>query len=114
MGSRRGELQSQEFSTSFVVAPCSERTATLSYRLPTAVTPENYRLLVLRQAGTAPLPVELDIAGERTTTMWVGGRLVWPLESASPQPSAGMRSSSALAVRNPSAPPVAPILYAAK
>jgi hypothetical protein len=114
VGSRRGEAGTQEFSTYFVVAPGAQRTVTLSYRLPAAVAPEDYRLLVLRQAGTAPLPVELDIDGERTTTTLTGGRLVWPLESPSPQPSAGIRSSSAVAVRNPSAPPIAPILYAAK
>jgi hypothetical protein len=80
VASRRSEEGTQEFSTFFVVPPGAERRIELTYRLPAPIVPADYRLLLLRQAGTAPLPVELAIAGDRVTTTLRAGRLEWPPE----------------------------------
>ena len=40
------------------------------------------------QAGTAPLPVELDIDGEKLAITVEGGRLEWPVAANGSQPVA--------------------------
>jgi sortase (surface protein transpeptidase) len=46
-----------------VVGPGQERTLSLVYRLPPSITIESYTLLVQRQAGTPPLPLQLGRSG---------------------------------------------------
>jgi hypothetical protein len=79
ISSRRGEQGTQEFAGFFVLPPDGSQRVRITYRLPAAVTPDTYRLILQRQSGTEPLPVTLEI-GESSETMTVSrGRLDWPM-----------------------------------
>jgi hypothetical protein len=75
--SRRGERGTHEFAGFFVLPPGGVQRVTFTYRLPAAITPENYRLLLQRQSGTLPLPLSLDIEGVTQSTTLAEGWLDW-------------------------------------
>lgn len=80
VGSQAGERGTQLFTGYFSFSPGSEHTVTFTYRLPPHLTPENYRLVVQRQSGTGPLPLSIEVDGERFDTTLVEGRLEWSPE----------------------------------
>jgi hypothetical protein len=59
-----GERGTTKFTGYVVVEPGATRQVQLRYRLPPALTPADYRLVVQRQAGTEPLPLHLTV-GDR-------------------------------------------------
>lgn len=61
--SERGERGTQTMAGFFVMPPNSRQQLELTYRLPAGITPDNYRLLVQRQAGANALPFTLQING---------------------------------------------------
>jgi hypothetical protein len=75
--SQRGEGGSQLFGGYFVMAPGSEQTVVLQYRLPATITPDNYTLTVRRQAGTDALPFQADVSGRFVQTTIEGGTFTW-------------------------------------
>lgn len=78
---RRGERGTQEFAGFFVLPPNSQQQVTFTYRLPERITADGYRLVLQRQAGTQPLPVQLAIGDAEYDATLSEGRLDW-----SPQP----------------------------
>jgi hypothetical protein len=75
--SQRGEAGTQLFAGFFVVPIGAQQRITLRYTLPAGLTPDNYTLLLQRQAGAGPLPLQIDVAGEAHATTLTGGRLRW-------------------------------------
>ncbi len=79
VSSQRGEQGTQVFSGFLTLPTNSSATVTWRYELAEDVllTPDAYRLVVQRQAGTRPLPLTLA-AGDRSETLVLEqGRLVW-------------------------------------
>ena len=76
---QRGEQRMQIFTGYFILPPRNTNVVTFTYTLPPALTPDAYALVVQRQSGTNPLPVTLDIGGERLAAMLDGAVLTWPL-----------------------------------
>ncbi len=81
-----GPQETQVFGGFFVLDPGKEHTVTFTYRLPPAIQPDSYRLLVQRQAGTRALPFRWDVDGIQGETLIQAGRFLWSREDASPQP----------------------------
>jgi hypothetical protein len=77
INSQPGERGTQVFAGYFSVAPGSEHTVTFIYRLPPQITPDSYRLVIQRQSGTGPLPVEVKAGAAELSTTLAAGRLVW-------------------------------------
>jgi hypothetical protein len=77
ISSRPGERGTQVFAGYFSLKPGEEHTVTFTYQLPPTITPENYRLVVQRQAGTSPLPLHLAVEDVVFRTTLVDGRMVW-------------------------------------
>lgn len=75
--SQRGEKGTQVFAGYLKVAPGESKTVTFTYRLPATITPDAYTLRIERQSGTGPLPVQLDIGGERAAFALSAGRVDW-------------------------------------
>lgn len=70
-----GEQGTQQFGGYFVVAPSSTKTIRWTYQLPASLTPDNYDLLIQRQAGSGPLPIQVTVNGvERSEELMEG---VW-------------------------------------
>lgn len=61
--STAGEQGTQQFAGYFVVAPDSTRTVRWTYQLPAALTPDKYDLLIQRQSGSGPLPLQVTVNG---------------------------------------------------
>jgi hypothetical protein len=79
VSSQRGEGGTQLFS-GFLVLPTGEsKTVTWRYELPASVVlaPEDYSLVVQRQAGSKPLPLSLAVGELRDNLLLTDGRLVW-------------------------------------
>lgn len=85
-----GEKGLQVFAGYFVQPPGSVYTVSLTYELPLSLQPEDYALVIQRQAGTEPLPVTLRIGQSSATTVLHTGRLEWQ-----PTPGNTIRSTSA-------------------
>ena len=66
-----------EFAAYFVAPTASTKTVTLTYRLPASLAPEDYRLVVQRQAGTPPLPLRVTVDGRQEEVIVTGDRLEW-------------------------------------
>ena len=79
--SAAGENGTQVFSGFFEMLPGSEHVVRFQYRLPPSISPENYRLAVRRQSGAGPLPLTVDVAGNKLAATVRGGQLVWELGS---------------------------------
>lgn len=75
--SQRGEGGTQRFAGYFVMKPGSTHRATFRYTLPDSVRADDYALIVQRQAGTAALPLSLDINGTEVETIIEAGRFAW-------------------------------------
>lgn len=75
--SQRGEGGSQLFAGYFVLAPGSEQTIALQYRLPARITADAYSITVRRQSGTNPLPFQADVDGRSVATTIDGGMFIW-------------------------------------
>lgn len=68
--STTGDSGTQQFGGYLVVPPNSSKSISFTYRLPADITPQEYTLLVQRQAGTDPLPIRIIVNGvERTDTL---------------------------------------------
>ncbi len=76
--SQRGDGGSQLFAGYFVLKPETEQTVVLQYRLPSSITPETYQLTVRRQAGTDPLPFQVQVDKQFTATTIERGTFHWP------------------------------------
>ncbi|HXF64426.1 MAG TPA: DUF4012 domain-containing protein [Caldilineaceae bacterium] len=72
-----GERGTQVFAGYFSVETGSSHTVTFSYQLPPQITPDQYRLVVQRQAGAAPIPLEATAGEESIATTLQEARLVW-------------------------------------
>jgi hypothetical protein len=75
--SQHGEGNSQRFGGYFVLAPGAQTQITFTYQLPAALQPDNYRLTVQRQAGTAPLAFTAQVGSESVETTIQRGWFVW-------------------------------------
>jgi hypothetical protein len=76
--SEPGERGTQTLAGYLVVPPGSTKTVTFTYTLPSVITPDQYALVVQRQSGTDPLPLVLEVGGERRATMLENGVYGWP------------------------------------
>jgi hypothetical protein len=74
---QRGEKGTQVFAGYTYQPPDSTHTVTFRYRLPPAITPETYRLVLQRQSGTDALPVRLSVNGQTYETLLEVGKLRW-------------------------------------
>ncbi len=77
ISSRRGERGTEEFAGFFILPPDGQQQVTFSYWLPEGITPDSYRLLLQRQAGTQPLPLTVSVAGVTQTLTVSEGWLDW-------------------------------------
>jgi hypothetical protein len=75
--SERGEAGTQRFSGYFVMEPGTEHTVSFTYELPPDMTPDGYRLVLLRQSGTGALPVSLRAGAETLGTTLNARRTLW-------------------------------------
>lgn len=78
VATQRAEKQTQYFGGFFMLPAGQQQTVTFTYRLPDYLTPQNYRLLLQRQAGSKPLPVTINIHGQTLTTTLAAAKLWWP------------------------------------
>jgi hypothetical protein len=78
----RGERGTEVFGGYFSVKPGEEHTVTFTYLLPSSITLDNYQLVVQRQAGIAPLPLEITVDDTSFSMSLVDGRMVWPADEA--------------------------------
>jgi hypothetical protein len=76
-----GERGTQLFAGYFSLQPSEEHTVTFTYNLPPHITPDNYQLLLQRQSGAGPLPLQLAVADSALTTTLRDGSLFWPPEN---------------------------------
>lgn len=76
---RMGEAGTRLFAGYFSVPPGESHTVTFRYRLPASLGPDGYRLAVQRQAGTGPLPLEVNVGGQETDLEMTAGRWTWTL-----------------------------------
>jgi hypothetical protein len=77
-----GEEGTAEFATYFALPPGQEQRLVFTYRLPAELQPENYRLVVQRQAGTPPLPLRVRVDGEEAGTDVAGNTVVYTSDAA--------------------------------
>lgn len=75
--SMRGEKGAQVFTGWFVLPPGQEQTVSFTYELPTTITKDEYRLAVLRQSGSGPLPLRVRVGDEALDTVVERGRFEW-------------------------------------
>ncbi|MBI1293506.1 DUF4012 domain-containing protein [bacterium] len=61
--SQPGEASTTVFAGYFVLKPGESHTIQFTYRLPAEIQLDNYRLILQRQSGSAPLPIAWDING---------------------------------------------------
>jgi hypothetical protein len=75
---QKGEEGTETFAGYFMMQPGETHTVTLQYHLPPTLHPNTYTLVVQRQSGTRPLPLEIVVDGRAETHTLVRGRLTWP------------------------------------
>lgn len=78
-----GEAGTEVFGGYFSVKPGEEHTITFTYTLPESITVDNYRLVVQRQSGTGPLPLDIAVDDTAFQLTLVDGRLLWPAQTPS-------------------------------
>ncbi len=78
ISSQAGERGTQVFAGYFSLEPGEVHTVTFTYHLPATITLNNYKLVVQRQAGISPLPLEIAVDDTHFTTTLVDGRMIWP------------------------------------
>ena len=87
--SQPGERGTRVFAGYFSMKPGEEHTVTFTYHLPESITPENYSLVVQRQAGVDPLPLDIAVGDTTLSTTLADGRMIWsPISSTVTSPSA--------------------------
>lgn len=72
-----GEKGLQVFAGFLIQPPNTTHAVTLTYELPAALQPENYSLVLQRQAGTDALPVALNVGQSAAALVLQNGRLDW-------------------------------------
>jgi hypothetical protein len=77
VSSRLGERGTQVMAGYFAMLPGTSHTVTFRYRLPPALTPETYRVVVQRQSGAPPLPLTLQVGDAQVAATLTDSRLVW-------------------------------------
>lgn len=82
--SQPGERGTQVLAGYFVLEPGRQHTVTFRYRLPATITRDDYQLVVQRQSGTRPLPLEISAHGITHTTTLSEGIMGWTPTPAQP------------------------------
>jgi hypothetical protein len=86
-----GEHGTQVFAGYFSVKPGEEHTIIFTYTLPPTITPPNYQLVVQRQSGSGPLPVQVTVNGPAldasVETILSGGSFVWSANTPAVTPT---------------------------
>jgi hypothetical protein len=77
VSTQRGERRTQVFSGYFILPPGESNVVTFTYTLPPSFSPEAYRLLVQRQAGTQPLPLTVTVNDVNQSTLIEGATWEW-------------------------------------
>jgi hypothetical protein len=72
-----GEGGAHVFAGFFILRPGESHTVTISYTLPSTIRPEEYRLVVQRQAGAAPYPFTVQVGDHRLNSVLTHGRITW-------------------------------------
>lgn len=75
--SQVGEGNTQVFAGYFTMKPGEEHTIIFQYELPSSITPENYGLIVRRQAGTNPLNLTIQVANNSDSQIIEEGTFTW-------------------------------------
>jgi hypothetical protein len=78
--SQAGERGTQMFGGYFVLEPGHQHNVTFTYRLPAGLTDPDYRLVVQRQSGSGPLPLQVRAGAASLNTTLVDGRMTWTPE----------------------------------
>lgn len=74
---QRGEQNLRIYAGYFMLKPGETKTITFRYQLPARLQPDNYALLIQRQAGSGSLPLRLQIGQQTTTTLLQTGKFTW-------------------------------------
>lgn len=74
---QHGEAATQIFGGYFVLEPGLERQVIFQYRLPANIQPDTYRLVIQRQSGTPPFPLQLRIGEQIEATTIIEGWQTW-------------------------------------
>lgn len=77
VNSQRGEAGAEFFTGHFILQPGEQKTVVFQYQLPAWIKPETYGLVMQKQAGTLPLPIQIQVAGHTLATTLQSGRLEW-------------------------------------
>ncbi|MCB0115790.1 MAG: DUF4012 domain-containing protein [Caldilineaceae bacterium] len=75
--SHLGESGTTVFTGYFVLKPGDTHTVQFTYRLPAAIQPDNYHLIVQRQSGSGPLPLTWAVAGEKNEAVLGENWMAW-------------------------------------
>ncbi|MCB0187834.1 MAG: DUF4012 domain-containing protein, partial [Caldilineaceae bacterium] len=73
----RGEDGTQIFAGYFVLPPGETTHVRVQYQLPATLTPETYQLLIQRQAGSGPLPLQVTVGDGQLRTTLHNNTLLW-------------------------------------
>jgi hypothetical protein len=73
-----GERGTTVFGGYFSMKPGEEHTLIFTYQLPPQITLDNYRLIVQRQAGMNPLPLEIMVDDTSFALTLIDGQFHWP------------------------------------
>jgi len=75
--SQRGEQNTTFFGAYFILQPGEAKSVSFHYRLPAFVQAQEYTLLIQKQAGARPLPLQIDFAGQMESMTLPFGRTEW-------------------------------------
>jgi hypothetical protein len=75
--SQPGEAGTTVFAGYFILKPGETHTVQFTYLLPPTIQPDNYRLILQRQSGSAPLPIQWQIAGRVSESVITENWLEW-------------------------------------
>lgn len=76
----RGENGTQLWAGYFVLKPGAQNLVTFTYALPPEIQPDDYQILIRRQAGTKPLIVSLTVGAVSDELLINSGQIVWLVE----------------------------------
>lgn len=74
---QRGEQNLRIYAGYFMLKPGETKTITFRYQLPVQLQPNNYTLLLQRQAGAGSLPLILQIGQHKVTALVNEGKFTW-------------------------------------
>jgi hypothetical protein len=83
ISSQPGERGTQVFAGYFSLEPGDEHAVTFTYTLPSHITLSNYQLVVQRQSGSGPLPLQIAVDDTAFDLTLVDGQFVWPANEPS-------------------------------